>query len=80
MNRETSAMYTAGTNEDEQDSLAASGFTQGSFPFRYLGLPLTHRKLRKSEYSLLLDSIFKRFNHWTTKVLSFVGYRLSTAL
>ncbi|XP_013651351.1 uncharacterized protein LOC106356058 [Brassica napus] len=73
MNREKSALYTAGTDAEEQESLAAFGFTQGSFPFRYLGLPLTHMKLQKSEYSPLLDAISNRFNHWTTKALTFAG-------
>lgn len=73
MNREKSALYTAGLTEDQTDSLAAFGFTAGTFPFRYLGLPLTHRKLRRSEYTPLFDSISARFNHWTTKALSFAG-------
>lgn len=73
MNREKSALYTSGLTEDQTESLAAFGFTVGTFPFRYLGLPLTHRKLRRSEYTPLFDSISARFNHWTTKVLSFAG-------
>lgn len=73
MNREKFALYTAGVDEDEQVQLESFGFTKGSFPFRYLGLPLTHRKLRKAEYSPFLDSISNRFNHWTTKALSFAG-------
>lgn len=73
MNRDKSALYTAGTDESKQENLETLGFTKGSFPFRYLGLPLTHKKLKKSEYSPLLDSISSRFNHWTTKMLSFAG-------
>lgn len=73
MNRDKSALYTAGIDENDQENLATFRFTRGSFPFRYLGLPLTDRKLRKSENSPLLDSISSRFNHWTTKALSFAG-------
>lgn len=73
MKREKSAIYLAGVNEEEAEGTAEFGFTKGTFPFRYLGLPLTHRKLIKAEYSPLLDSIASRFTHWATKILSFAG-------
>lgn len=73
MNIEKSAVYTAGFDETEAEETRAFDFVNGTFPFRYLGLPLLHRKLRKSDYSQLIDKIAARFNHWATKTLSFAG-------
>ncbi|KAG7552757.1 Reverse transcriptase domain [Arabidopsis thaliana x Arabidopsis arenosa] len=73
MNREKSGIYTAGLSPQESIGTMSFGFLNGSFPFRYLGLPLLHRKLRRTDYSPLIDQISARFNHWTTKTLSFAG-------
>lgn len=54
-------------------SATAHGLAQGSFPVRYLGVPLTTKKLRKQDYQPLLDKIHARFSSWTIKHLSFVG-------
>lgn len=73
MNREKSGIYTAGLSNSDSDEISTYGFITGTFPFRYLGLPLTHKKLRKADYSPLLDSLSSRFNHWAAKTLSFAG-------
>lgn len=73
MNTEKSDVYTAGLEEIDKEDTLAFGFVNGMFPFRYLGLPLLHRKLRKSDYSPLIDKIAARFDHWATKTLSFAG-------
>lgn len=73
MNTEKSAVYTAGLDDTESEETRAFGFVNGTFPFRYLGLPLLHRKLRRSDYSPLIDKVASRFNHWATKTLSFAG-------
>ncbi|CAH8264511.1 unnamed protein product [Arabidopsis lyrata] len=49
------------------------GLNCGSFPVRYLGVPLTSRKLRKQDYQPLVDRVSKRFNSWSVKRLSFGG-------
>lgn len=73
MNTEKSAVYTAGLEEAEKEDTLAFGFVNGTFPFRYLGLPLLYRKLRRSDYSQLTDTVAARFNHWAAKTLSFAG-------
>ncbi|XP_013633333.1 PREDICTED: uncharacterized protein LOC106339050 [Brassica oleracea var. oleracea] len=57
------------------DSAAISrfGFSSGSLPIRYLGLPLMSRKLKISEYAPLIAKIFARFKMWATRTLSFAG-------
>ena len=73
MNTEKSAVYTAGLEDTESEETRPFGFVNGTFPFRYLGLPLLHRKFRNSDYSALIDNVAARFNHWETKTLSFAG-------
>lgn len=73
MNTDKTSLFHAGLNQVEADSLATFGFQPGSFPLRYLGLPLLHRKLRKADYSPLTDMVSARFNGWAIKCLSFAG-------
>ncbi|XP_024004020.1 uncharacterized protein LOC112081493 [Eutrema salsugineum] len=71
MNKDKTDLFSAGLNPDEAESLNMFGFRKGSLPIRYLGLPLLHRKLRKSDYSPLTDKIAAKFKVWTVRSLSF---------
>lgn len=66
-------MFTAGLEHNESLAIAGFGFSIGSLPIRYLGLPLMTRKLRVSEYSSLTEKIVKRFKSWAAATLSFAG-------
>jgi len=46
---------------------------EGTFPFRYLGIPLTSKKLRTDDLTGLLEKITGRVKHWTSKMLSYAG-------
>ena len=73
LNKEKTALFHAGMDDTETANLNASGFLMGSLPIRYLGLPLHHRRLRKSEYSPLVDNIKKRIQSWKVRLLSYAG-------
>ncbi|KAG2307603.1 hypothetical protein Bca52824_027351 [Brassica carinata] len=73
MNKDKTQLFYAGLNQEKITALTAYGFSIGTLPIRYLGLPLMHRKLKISEYSPLLDKLNSRFNFWATKSLSFTG-------
>lgn len=73
MNRDKTYLFLAGLNPEETEALDIFGFQRGSLPIRYLGLPLMHKKLRKSEYSPLTDKIKAKLNSWTVRCLSFAG-------
>lgn len=45
----------------------------GTFPFTYLGLPLSNRKLPKSAYIPLIHKLNARLGCWAAKFLSIVG-------
>ena len=76
MNRDKTELFHAGLSLQEATAVEAYGFSVGSLPIRYLGLPLMHRKLKISEYSPLLDKLNGKFNAWATKSLSFAGRSL----
>lgn len=73
INQSKSELFTAGLDQQEANTTMRYGFPMGSLPIRYLGLPLMHRKLKVSEYSLLLDKISGSFNAWSARNLSFAG-------
>lgn len=45
----------------------------GSFPFRYLGAPLSYKKLSYVDCKVLVDKILARVRTWTVKHLSYAG-------
>ena len=51
------------------------GCKSGSFPFRYLGLPMHYRKLRNGDWRHIEERFEKRLIGWKGKMLS-VGGRL----
>lgn len=73
MNKEKTELYVGGLNQAETTDLTSLGFTLGSMPVRYLGLPLMHRKLRISEYRPLLVKISGHFTAWSSRKLSYAG-------
>lgn len=73
MNREKTQLFHAGLSQIESNALTSYGFTLGSLPIRYLGLPLMCRKLKVAEHSPLIEKISARFNSWAVRSLSFAG-------
>ncbi|XP_058785008.1 uncharacterized protein LOC131659909 [Vicia villosa] len=61
--------------DDQTDILNITGFTAGSFPFKYLGVPITSRKLHIALYQPLIDRIVHRIQNWTASFLSYAGRR-----
>ncbi|WVZ50197.1 LOW QUALITY PROTEIN: hypothetical protein U9M48_001474 [Paspalum notatum var. saurae] len=61
--------------ECENDYSELFGYRLGSFPFRYLGLPMHYRKLRNSDWRHIDERFEKRLIGWKGKLLS-VGGRL----
>ncbi|KAJ9553566.1 LOW QUALITY PROTEIN: hypothetical protein OSB04_017611 [Centaurea solstitialis] len=50
-------------------------FRLGSFPIRYLGVPLSPVRLKRSDYGVLTMKIRNRIQNWKMKFLSFAGRR-----
>jgi hypothetical protein len=63
-----------GVEDDQKNKvLQTTGFTEGNFPVRYLGIPLSSKKLAISHYLPLIDKIVSRIRHWTSHLLSIAG-------
>jgi hypothetical protein len=45
----------------------------GTLPFKYLGIPMIHRRLRNSNYQGVIDRFEKRLSTWKAKFLSSGG-------
>ena len=61
-------------NEEVQRRiLQITGFQRGEFPFRYLGIPISSKKLNKNDCDLLVDKMLKRVTSWSSRHLSYAG-------
>jgi hypothetical protein len=61
--------------EIESEYAHIFGCDLGSFPFRYLGIPMHHRKLMNKDRKHVEERFKKRLNYWRSKML-LVGGRL----
>ncbi|WMV56909.1 hypothetical protein MTR67_050294 [Solanum verrucosum] len=73
-NIEKSSVFLAGVDEDTRSQiLLRTGFSIGQFPIRYLGLPLSPKKWKKTECYSLVDKITQRITVTYSKQLSYAG-------
>ncbi|GFS32294.1 hypothetical protein Acr_00g0021820 [Actinidia rufa] len=74
INLSKSSFHAAGVSDIDLDIIKGiTGFTQGSFPFRYLGIPVAASRQTFSQYSLLIDRISDSINAWVGATLSYAG-------
>ncbi|KAJ9536539.1 hypothetical protein OSB04_un000291 [Centaurea solstitialis] len=65
-------------NVADQEKLAILNclpFRQGSFPIRYLGVPLSPVALKAADYGCMIARVNDRIGNWKSKFLSFAGRR-----
>ncbi|XP_062103339.1 uncharacterized protein LOC133814389 [Humulus lupulus] len=73
-NMAKSQVYFGGlTKEDMKSILAMLQFYEGSFPLRYLGIPLRPTKWKPGDCALIVKKIHLRLRSWSSCHLSFVG-------
>lgn len=73
-NRLKSNLFMAGVRGlDRAPIEAVLGYTLGSFPFQYLGIPLAANRLRGADYSPLVERISDLIKTWTNLTLSYAG-------
>ncbi|KAJ9536716.1 hypothetical protein OSB04_un000101 [Centaurea solstitialis] len=69
-----SAVYFSNVDPDTQHSiLQVLSFQVGTLPFRYLGVPLSSKKLVVADFAILVDKVRSRILNWKSKFLSFGG-------
>ena len=68
------SIYFGGVKENlKQVILQDTGFKQGSFPFRYLGIPLSPHRLLTSQFAPLFHKMEGIIQGWIGKHLSYAG-------
>ncbi|XP_009119509.1 uncharacterized protein LOC103844475 [Brassica rapa] len=73
MNAAKSEIFFGGFSDIETAVISdITGFKVGTFPTRYLGLPLNPKKISFTTLQLFLECISCKLNSWTVKSLSFV--------
>ncbi|XP_021769724.1 uncharacterized protein LOC110733966 [Chenopodium quinoa] len=73
-NLDKSEVYFWGLSIDEQATLRALiGVAPGSIPFRYLGVPLSSKKLTIAQCKPLIDKVTVLINGWTARNLTYAG-------
>ncbi|XP_074305794.1 uncharacterized protein LOC141641015 [Silene latifolia] len=74
INREKSDIYFNGmSSADVQYVLRISGFKEGQFPFRYLGIPISYKRMAVGDCSRLVEKIVLRIRGWGARKLSYAG-------
>ncbi|XP_059310806.1 uncharacterized protein LOC132062204 [Lycium ferocissimum] len=73
-NLDKSSFYVAGVTDEFRDQiLQEMRFTLGEIPFKYLGVPLSSRKLTIQQCMPLVEKIIARIRCWSSKLLSYSG-------
>lgn len=73
-NRLKSSLFLAGVRGSDRAAIEnILGFAVGSFPFRYLGIPLAASRLRGADNSPLIEKIADLIKAWTSLTISYAG-------
>ncbi|KAG2276627.1 hypothetical protein Bca52824_059182 [Brassica carinata] len=73
-NRTKSEIFYGGYSNIQMSVLGyLSGFKMGTFPTRYLGLPLSPKRISAATLQPFLERITSKLHSWTVKLLSFAG-------
>ncbi|CAK8532362.1 unnamed protein product [Lathyrus sativus] len=53
--------------------LSSTAYDEGTLPFRYLGVPVSSKKLSVIHYMPLVDKLLSKITHWSSRLLSYAG-------
>ncbi|WZZ89725.1 hypothetical protein YC2023_118304 [Brassica napus] len=74
INETKSEIFYGGYSDIQKSVLSdLSGFQRGEFPTRYLGLPLSPKRISAATLQPFVDRITSKLHSWTVKFLSFAG-------
>ncbi|OIT32500.1 hypothetical protein A4A49_60222, partial [Nicotiana attenuata] len=67
-----SSIYFGGVTREERDKIVQElGLLEDELPFKYLGVPLSTKKLSLVQWKPVIEKIVERISAWTTKKLSY---------
>lgn len=68
------SIYCSGMNaRDVQRVVERTGFKEGKLPFTYLGVPITPKKIGRTEGRALIEKMVARVRQWSSRNLSYAG-------
>lgn len=74
ISKEKSTMYLTGISTRKMTRIDDRfSFCTGELPVRYLGLPLLTKRMTKTNYAPLIETLRSRISSWTTRFLSYAG-------
>lgn len=69
---EKTAIYFGNVKEEDQlRILQLTGFKKDAFPFRYLGVSITSKRLTRADCEVIIDKIMHRIMCWSSRDLSY---------
>ncbi|XP_019237786.1 PREDICTED: uncharacterized protein LOC109217943 [Nicotiana attenuata] len=73
-NADKSSIFFGGVHNDkQQEILQVLDFVKGTLPVRYLGVPLSSKRLSLIQCQPLLEKMLGRIRSWTSKLMSYAG-------
>jgi hypothetical protein len=73
-NQAKSSIYFGGVAPSVQEAILAKfNLVKGELPFKYLGVPLSSKKLTVIQWQPLVKKIISRIENWSSKLLSYAG-------
>lgn len=57
----------------KEDIKKLIGFNEGALPFRYLGVPMSSKRLNVHSYGSLIEKIVHKITHWSSRLLTYAG-------
>ena len=73
-NLNKSSIYCGGVQmEVKQQIFQQLGYNMEELPFKYLGVPLSTKKMPVMQWYPLIEKIMDRINSWTARKLSYAG-------
>ncbi|XP_060182277.1 uncharacterized protein LOC132611938 [Lycium barbarum] len=73
-NADKSSFYLAGTLDNlKQTILEELGYSEGTIPFKYLGVPVAAKKLSILQCWSLVERIIAKINYWFSKIFSYAS-------
>jgi hypothetical protein len=78
INFHKSEVYVFGFEKDEERRANMLNCALGSFPMKYLGIPVSDRRLKSSDVGFILEKMGKRLDPWKGKHLSKGGRLILT--
>ncbi|KAL2894924.1 hypothetical protein RDABS01_010833 [Bienertia sinuspersici] len=72
--KEKTEVYTCGMKEVQvQQILQETGFRRGSLPFRYLGIPISSKRISIGHCESLIEKMTARIRMWSSKNMSYAA-------